>query len=934
MNYLISQYPLTQDYIHRLSDITDGDIEPVVVSAITASGYISVLRRFSKMKCVNVYIPVPDASSEPLLAPLQILGMFARAGNRQIILPDFSMRPFNWGTTLFGGLRMALGLMDGLFTVSIDWFRLDRLIRVPRIRLAGNVERSLLYLKTNLWFGVQAGGSVAHTSGVVTGFLERGFRIIFASAETPVAMPESEALNFVHVVPKGAYIIPREFNHYRHNSLFIDAASSSLESFNGAIYQRLSLGNYSGVILSRDYGVPFVLEYNGSENWLARNWGTPLSLVKLAMRAETACLKHAHLVVTVSDVLRDELIERGVEPERIVSFPNGVNTDLFSPDRFSEKDIQILRSQYQIPEEFVVVTFVGTFGPWHGAEVFARALVKIVREDPEWVKAQKLHFLFIGDGVRRPIVESLVSDPLVHSFVTITGLIDQEKTPLHLAASDILVSPHVHNPDGSPFFGSPTKLFEYLASGRPVIASDLGQIGEVMEGCPQIKNLKTGDERLSGASCGLLVEAGSTEDLSDAIKFVALDPQLRKSMGHNARRLAVERYTWGHHVGAVSDGLERVRTLDAATKQPRIKVLFNGLHSKSGGGLTYLKNILPLMARDPAVDLHLCVHEDQRDNLPDNLEGITLHALDFPQGFWRLQWHEQVEIPRLAKRIGAGVTFSPANYGPLLAPNSVILLRNALSVAFVERRPVKLGYWGLVYLGTLLSLLASRRVITVSNYARRAASGGVIGLFGRRFTVVPHGVSEIFSPPGKGAEREKFLLAVSDLYVQKNFKNLISSFARLRKNFPDLILKIAGRPVDLEYFQNLKEMVAGLKLEDSVEFLGEISPPRLVDLYRRCGAFVFPSTVETFGNPLVEAMACGAPIASSKTAAMPEVVGDAAVFFDPGDVDDMTEALDTLLKDDDLRQDLSLKAVHRAKNYSWTKTADKTLNVLKIVGTS
>lgn len=359
------------------------------------------------------------------------------------------------------------------------------------------------------------------------------------------------------------------------------------------------------------------------------------------------------------------------------------------------------------------------------------------------------------------------------------------------------------------------------------------------------------------------------------------------------------------------------------------KLLFNALHSKSGGGLTYLDNILPWMARDPEIDLHLCVHEDQREFLPDSLENITVHTLNFKQGFWRLLWREQIDIPRLAKRIGADVTFSPANYGPLMAPNSVILLRNALSVAFVERRVAKLGYWALVYLATFLSLLASRRAITVSDYARRAASGGLLGLFGKRFTVVPHGVSDIFSPPKKDAKRENFLLAVSDLYVQKNFKNLISAMARLAPDHPDLTLKIAGRPIDEDYFAELKQAVAEEGLEGKVEFLGGLPPHELAELYRRCGVFVFPSTVETFGNPLVEAMASGAPMASSNTAAMPEVVGDAAEFFSPEDVGGMAGAIDHLLKDAELRRELSLKAVERAKAFSWQRTAEKTLAVIK-----
>ena len=929
MNHLITQYPVTRDYLERLSKQIGEPIEPVVVSTITARGYLNVFRHFRSLEGTAVYVPVIDSSAWPLLAPLQILSLLVQARRRFIVNPDFSIHPFGQGVALLGGLRMGIGVVDGVLTVLRDWLRLERLLNAPRITASDKGTKRVLYLKTNLWLGVQAGGSVAHTSGVVKGLLNSGCEIEFFSAEAPVALPKNDALKINPVISQSVYIVPRELNHYRHNQLFIRATSSALKNPKGFIYQRLSLGNYAGVVLSRRHRLPLVIEYNGSESWLANNWGTPLAMEKLAMRAENTCLRHAHLVVTVSDVLREELIERGVEAERIVSYPNGVDTDQFSPERYNKKDTLALRERHGISQESIVVTFVGTFGPWHGAEIFAQALKKIYQQDSKWLIKHKPHFMLIGDGVRRQVVEELTAGEDLRDFVTVTGLVDQEKTPLHLAASDILVSPHVQNPDGSSFFGSPTKLFEYLASGRPVIASDLGQIGEVLGACPHLGDLVGKKKSPFKGGCGILVQPEEVEELVTAIKILVENPEWRKTMGRNARSLALDCYTWSHHVGAVLEGLERAKVLDATATQPQVKLLFNGLHSKSGGGLTYLNNVLPIMARERGVDLHLCVHEDQRSVLPDNLENITVHFLNFKQGFWNLQLREQMDIPRLAKKIGADVTFSPANYGPLFAVNSVILLRNALSVAFVERRLVKLGYWALVYFGTFLSLLVSRRAITVSNYARSAASGGLIGVFGNRFTVVPHGVSNTFSPPKKDSSRENLLFAVSDLYVQKNFKKLILAMARLAPDHPGLTLKIAGRPIDEDYFSELKLAVAEQNLEGRVEFLGGLPPEEIAELYRRCSVFVFPSTVETFGNPLVEAMASGAPIACSNTAAMPEVVGTAAEFFDPGDVVSMASAIDRLLKDAELRQSLGHKAVQRAKAFSWQQTADKTLAVIK-----
>ncbi len=372
----------------------------------------------------------------------------------------------------------------------------------------------------------------------------------------------------------------------------------------------------------------------------------------------------------------------------------------------------------------------------------------------------------------------------------------------------------------------------------------------------------------------------------------------------------------------------------AVPEPPRpVRVLVNGLHAKTGGGVTYMRNVLPLLAGDPEVKVHLCVHEDQRALLPEDLGGVSVHFLSFKSGFWRLQFREQVEVPRLARRIGAHVTFSLANYAPLAAPNSVILLRNALSVAFVERRPVRLAYWAIVYLGTAISLMVCRRAIAVSDYARRSAGGALLRLVGGRIVVVPHGVGPIFSPPDGASRRENFLLSVSDIYVQKNLKNLLYAMARLRAGHPHITLKVAGRPIDAHYFASLKRRVRRDGLEGCVEFLGHVSPEDLVDLYRRCAVFVFPSSVETFGNPLVEAMACGAPIASSNTAAMPEVLGDAAAYFDPADVKNMAGVLDGLLKDPELRRDLGEKALVRSRDFSWRQTAARTLDVLKQAAT-
>jgi glycosyltransferase involved in cell wall biosynthesis len=306
--------------------------------------------------------------------------------------------------------------------------------------------------------------------------------------------------------------------------------------------------------------------------------------------------------------------------------------------------------------------------------------------------------------------------------------------------------------------------------------------------------------------------------------------------------------------------------------------------------------------------------------------------MEFKNTFLNLLLWEQLALPILAHEMLADVTFSPANYGPLVAPNPVILLRNSLAVVQRERRLSKQLYWILLALATMLSLLTCRRAIAVSDYARRTLTFGLPSWVIKRMRVVHHGVSKMFSADSSVQRQDRLLLAVCDIYVQKNLHNLVRAIDALKATYPDIKLNIAGRIIDPDYHSELMTEIDRRGLGRHICFLGGCTAEQLVELYRTCTIFIFPSTIETFGNPLVEAMACQAPIASSKTAAMPEVVGDAARFFDPINVDDMASAITHLLDNPDERRRLGDLGLKRAGQYSWPLTAGKTADVLVEAG--
>jgi len=479
------------------------------------------------------------------------------------------------------------------------------------------------------------------------------------------------------------------------------------------------------------------------------------------------------------------------------------------------------------------------------------------------------------------------------------GRIDHAELGGALGEYDAFVFPSMAETFGFP-------MVEAMRAGVPLIVSDIPIHREIC-----------GD-------AALYYRLGDAVDLAARVRELNADPSLRSAMVEKGLVRIEGKFTWESHVANLIASVRDIVT------EPFHRILINALHARTGGGVTYLRNMLPLMAEDDRLKVHVCLHEDQRSVLPTELENVSYHYQRYPRGFWRVLIREQIDLPRLARRLAVNATFSPANYGPFLARNHVVMARNAVSVGFVERRPLKLAYWALLYLATFVSFAGCKQAIAVSDYAKRGVQKAFFGLFGAKLVTVPHGVEETFLESNTKRKREPFILAVSDIYVQKNFTNLVRALQPVFERFPDHVLRVAGRPVDDDYFSHLKELIAALGLGKRVEFLGHVEALKLRDLYESCELFVFPSTVETFGNPLVEAMACGAPIASSNTAAMPEVLDNAARFFDPNDVREMSDVIFSLLADEGLRHDLSARARRRATNFSWQHTKDRTVEVLLV----
>lgn len=494
---------------------------------LTAPG---VLRWLGRYRRVEMVVPDLDLMTNPFKSSL-LVRLIGRRGGRivdtqgreeQVTVPRVAVGAWR-------ALRDAITAPGLLRTVDREMRLLDR---PPDACPRWKRDRPPVYLRTDLWSGVVAGGSVAHTAGVLHGMRRLGVTPIFFCVDRiPTVDPEVETRRLP--LPERFWDV-REAPYFLMSETVPDAVERALAGRTpGFVYQRYALGNYAGLKLARRFGVPFVCEFNGSEVWIARHWGEePLHRENLFKAVERLNLSRADLVVVVSKPMVERARALGAADERILVAPNGVDPETFHPD----VDGDPVRRLYRLGDR-TVVGFIGTFGAWHGAEILAEAFGRLVARRLDL--RDRVALLMVGDGMRMRQVREAVRRHGVEDLVVLTGTVPQAQGPAHLAACDLLASPHVPNPDGTPFFGSPTKLFEYMAMGRGIVASDLDQIGEV----------------LAHGETALLVRPGDPDDLADGLERLVDDPDFRARLGRAAREQAVAEHTWTGHVRKIMEAL-------------------------------------------------------------------------------------------------------------------------------------------------------------------------------------------------------------------------------------------------------------------------------------------------------------------------------------------------------------------------------------------
>lgn len=368
------------------------------------------------------------------------------------------------------------------------------------------------------------------------------------------------------------------------------------------------------------------------------------------------------------------------------------------------------------------------------------------------------------------------------------------------------------------------------------------------------------------------------------------------------------------------------------------RVAIEAASASSGGAIRFLSQICPALSeanRDITFYLlNRSAQFAQLPALPDNFHWIRIP--DFTQSVpLRLLWL-QTGLPRILKKLDAEVVLAASDVSTLRPPCPMILMVHNIN----PFSPLRGQIWSrkrIARMAVHRSLIRgcarrSEKVIFVSEWSRQAMlSGLAIPL--DRTAVVSHGVEQVFEKPldnESASKGKRFILVVSEVLEHKNLSRLLEAYCNLvRSTNPDVHLVIAGTISSKNLHQSLVGFLARQGLSQQVKFLGYVPRNELDILYQQAELLAFPSLGETFGLPLVEAMAAGLPVVTSNITVMPEICGDAASYFDPLDVDDMTRSLAQVLDNPALRATLIQKGRERAKEFSWSDAAHSLLSIME-----
>jgi glycosyltransferase involved in cell wall biosynthesis len=298
-----------------------------------------------------------------------------------------------------------------------------------------------------------------------------------------------------------------------------EAGSINLKAFD-LIHERFNLLALGGAWASRKLGIPFVLEVNADLLEQRKFKGNPERGLRrlFAVWATRMCFNTAAKIICISTGLKDHLKSTwNIEDSKMIVLPCAADTEAFGHTLNSEA----VRRDLGLTNEPVVM-WVGGFYPWHDLDLLLKSFSLVLQRHPN------ARLVLVGDGQTRQSIAQEVQKNGLRQAVIMTGAIAHADVPDMLSIADVAVVPSAPVSASRGGTGTPLKLFEYMAAGKAIVATALDEAIEVIQ----------------DGQNGLLVEAGDLNGFAKAMLTLINDPMERDRLGQNARRQAVEQYSW------------------------------------------------------------------------------------------------------------------------------------------------------------------------------------------------------------------------------------------------------------------------------------------------------------------------------------------------------------------------------------------------------
>ncbi|MBT5807901.1 glycosyltransferase family 4 protein [Candidatus Uhrbacteria bacterium] len=326
-------------------------------------------------------------------------------------------------------------------------------------------------------------------------------------------------------------------------------------------------------------------------------------------------------------------------------------------------------------------------------------------------------------------------------------------------------------------------------------------------------------------------------------------------------------------------------------------------------------------------------------------QAKTVEQLGFEAVVTNIHWYglrEQISLPKIIDSYKLDLIHFPHWNVPLkletpfvVTIHDLILLEEPLSAKATTRHPLIYGIkYRLFKMVLRHALTASKKIIAVSNYTKSSINRFYPNIAADKIEVVYEGLTPLSSTadsPNTSIPPKPYFLYVGNAYPHKNLESLLHAFSFFHKLHPNVHLVLAGRH-DV-FYERLKKELDEIDVPNtSVTFVKNPSDSELATLYRNATLYLFPSRSEGFGLPPLEAMSFGIPVAASNTSSLPEILGDAALYFAPDDIEKMVEIMEQTLEDESLRKHLTQKGSEQIKKYSWKQMTQEIQTIYKNCG--